>query len=77
MNKKDNPADVAPCGIDLKRDREKNDLWLHGPELLCNPDLWKNPDALQQQILVLEDNTQVEIPEQEHAVHIIDRCIAR
>ena len=77
MNTKNNPVDVASRGINLKCDREIIDLWLHRPELLCNTELWKNPDALKQQILVLEDDTQVEIPEQEHVVHIIDRCIAR
>ena len=29
---KDNPADVASRDIDLKRDREKIDLWIHGPQ---------------------------------------------
>ena len=77
MNTKENPADIASHGIDLKRDCEKIDLWLHGPELLCNPDLWKNPDTLQQQILVLEDDIQAEIPEQKPVVHIIDQCIVR
>ena len=72
VNSKENPADVASRGIDLKRDCKKIDLWLHGPELLCNPDLWRNPDALEQQILLLKDDTQDEIPEQERVEHIID-----
>ena len=61
----------------MNYDHEKIDLWLHEPELLCNPDLWKNPDTFRQQILMLEDDTQAEIPEQEHVVHIIDQCIVR
>ena len=75
MNTKDNPADVASHGIDLKHDREKNNLWLHGPELLCNPNLWKNRNALQQQILVLEDDTQAKKFEQKPIVDIMDQYI--
>ena len=77
MNTKENLTDVASCGSDLKRDREKIDLLLHEPELLCNPNLWQNPIVMEQQIQVLEDDTQVKLPKQEHAVHNNDRCIAR
>ena len=64
-------------GIDLKRDRDRIDLWLHDPELLRNPDLCENPNSLPQEIMVLEDDEQAEIHERKVIVHVIDRCIAR
>ena len=77
INTKDNPSDVSSCSIDLKRNRERIDLWLHGPELLSSPDLWESLDSLPQEIMVLNDDEQPEIPEQKVVVHVIDRCIAR
>ena len=77
VNTKENPTEIASHGISQTYDHDKIDLWLHGPELLSNPELWQNPVTLPQNIMVLKDNDNIEKPEQKSVEHIIDKRVIK
>ena len=69
INTKENKAVIVSCDISLTCDHDKIGLWLHGSELLCNPNLWQNPAMLPQNIMVLGIDDNVRKPEQQSAKH--------